>query len=1396
MAEKIGSLEFDIIGVDNLSAIVDASKARIQGLVDSTVKGGTSMGESFNKISREFEKAFGKIDIVIETNLAEIKKLEAEYAKLSSESGKAFQSGRDDDYRRIKARQDVLKSEIATRKQLVSEASKSNTELASLEEKVAAKVKVNAGAQKQLRTQLMLAREELAKMEAAGQRGSVAYQELQEKTGMLTKQMRSVQAQASVLADSQSGFQGIIQGLGGISSAMSAAAGAYGLFAVENENLQKIMTKVQSLMAITIGLQQISQTLNKNSAFMLVTVNGLKKWWNEITGKSVVVQTAEAVATKAATAAKKGQTGEIVKGTAATAGNTAATTAGTVATKGLAGGFKAVGLAIKSIPGIGWLVAGITAVIAAFTLLNKKQKEAREEQEKFTNSVAEIALEPVAKINELSSSYSRLGTSMKEKEKFVKDNQKAFNDLGVSVKTVADAENLLIKNKDAFIRAQIAKAKATVIKDESKDLIMLQIKAENKLDELRTKYKDYERKETTDEYALEPWEREIQLAELEVRMAETALKARFGLAEEYSEKAEKILDEAGIKGASETKTSGNYKSLLEKIKEQYDIYSKAITSTDEITREAAKEKYKTLIDYAETYLLYLEKERNKLLEIEKSGKKLTTSQKANLDNINKEIAELTQPDNKNDKSAIAEHSYTLQKEKIIQKYQKDIEDIKSKVGTIDIETGLTIDQKTVDEAIREITKKKNKELEDLMNKFYPKTDFSKLLDEYADFEQQRNAIAKKYKDIRDKMHEQNASDIKAGIPVTFKDENYKAVDLKEMEDIAAINRREIENLVRGSIKLSNIFTDIQFLSKQTAKQAIGDIKNIYAYLDSGGKTKLPDDLKDYADKIINDPQKLAEFYNNARALQEEYVNETANPFDNIIFAVNQLAESYTHLENAEKATTEEAKRYEIQQAKISRDTGLKMLGGYAVNAANGLQQMATYMREYAQASGDVNLEQQAESINDFASDLQAAASGAQSGGWIGAVIGYIGNIFTRTISSIVQTQVETAKLENALYELEKAAKAVNNEMLLSGEIRENIFGTDVYGKYLDAVALYKQAEQQLAESLKTTDSSGNFLSLMGGDYEKKTGLIARNAAKNLKKAYEQGYRGIELMQIKTKDRGAFLEGIGFGDKYTSLKDLYPKLFNSDGSLNIDQLKLFKSNKDLWNLLTAEQQNYFDSILSNAKLMDDALTAQEEYLSNLFSGLSDKISDAFWQAATEGTNAMATIGDSIDEIVVKWIRQQAYMLFIQPVFDKVEENMNMLRKQQHFVAGKWVDYTEEEIMEYGVKSLYNRLDKNYEAYNEYVDEVLERLGKKSDNLEVNTLSGAIKGASQESIDLLAGQTNAVRLNQVEALSLSRSQLFRLVSIDSGVQQIIQIMNANKGSNQIQTDPLRAKGVTTL
>ena len=160
------------------------------------------------------------------------------------------------------------------------------------------------------------------------------------------------------------------------------------LFVGENEELNKVMTKLQSLMAITMGLQQVQQTLNKDSAFSLVTLNGLKEWWNSLlavgigeevedaaaTVADTTATTAHATATTADTEAQIANNAATAAGTVATAtntigqgANTAAATAGTVANIGLAGAFRMVGAAIKSIPVFGWIAAAIGVLIGVIS---------------------------------------------------------------------------------------------------------------------------------------------------------------------------------------------------------------------------------------------------------------------------------------------------------------------------------------------------------------------------------------------------------------------------------------------------------------------------------------------------------------------------------------------------------------------------------------------------------------------------------------------------------------------------------------------------------------------------------------------------------------------------------------------------------------------------------------------------------------------------------------------------------------------------------------------------------------------------------------------------------------------------------------------------------------------
>ena len=176
--------------------------------------------------------------------------------------------------------------------------------------------------------------------------GSAAFTKVATAAGKLQDKIGDLGATTKYLGDDLRNIKAI-GGIGqGIAAGFGIATGAAALFGGENKKLQESMVKLQGIMAVVQGMEQIGIVLQKESAAML----GIK---NAVT-KTAIFLTSEQAVAEAASAAAKG------KATLAQ---------------------KALNLAMKANP-IGILITLIVAGVAALTLWSNSSSKAAEAEKK------------------------------------------------------------------------------------------------------------------------------------------------------------------------------------------------------------------------------------------------------------------------------------------------------------------------------------------------------------------------------------------------------------------------------------------------------------------------------------------------------------------------------------------------------------------------------------------------------------------------------------------------------------------------------------------------------------------------------------------------------------------------------------------------------------------------------------------------------------------------------------------------------------------------------------------------------------------------------------------------------------------------------------------------------
>lgn len=192
-------------------------------------------------------------------------------------------------------------------------------------------------------------RQEIAAMTANGEEGTQAFRDMVHEAAELQDALDKTGERIRTFSNDTRGIEGAVEAIRGIAAGFELAEGASALFGTKNEAVEETIKRLNAIMAIANGLQEISNILKKESVLRLVT---------------------EEIATKAYTITQRVL--------AVTLGSTAA------ASRGLATALAATG--------VGALIIGIGILLTLLNSWTDETKKLTEEQERL-NEVNQLGLE-------------------------------------------------------------------------------------------------------------------------------------------------------------------------------------------------------------------------------------------------------------------------------------------------------------------------------------------------------------------------------------------------------------------------------------------------------------------------------------------------------------------------------------------------------------------------------------------------------------------------------------------------------------------------------------------------------------------------------------------------------------------------------------------------------------------------------------------------------------------------------------------------------------------------------------------------------------------------------------------------------------------------------------------
>ncbi len=1257
--------------------------------------------------------------------------------------------------------------------------------------------------QSSLNTQLKAIQRAMAEMEASGRTDTVEFQQMAIEAGRLKDAIADAHTRISVLADDDAGIKAVSNAMTGLAGAGSTATGVMALLGDESGDLQKVMVKLQSVMAITNGLQAVANTLNKDSATSIYAQVTGSKLLQTIKQSAYPTQVAEnkaieenTVAQKANNVAKGQSVTATAQDTASKIANTTATATATTANFSLAGAIKGVGLAIKSALGpFGLIATAVGGLVALYMKLTSESRKWEKTQKEVNDNVANSLGPVIAKMDTMKISFD-LALKNDSAEQWVKDNKSFFEEYGASINNVSDAIDFFDKKQQL-----IAKIKATdSIEQWTEQMGNAQVdlvKLKDDLDKYNSEAERYEK--LAEKAKSEPVSAVSQIggsmtgintsktpyqtytdnatdARNNAKDVEAQMETIIGRINQYeeqirttTEEANKAEAELGYKAIADQKNIEDEKlTILEDEKDrEFEIRQKMINNRED---GYAKEMDQARLDL-EKERANIQKEREELEQSQSGG--LTDTQKAQFDQLDKE----------------ANTSYLKRVVEIRKEYRDVIDaslsDFDQRMAEIEREHENNIS--TIDK--QEADERNSGNWSDDSEAVYNNT----RLAEDRRYNQEKNAL------IREQ-----------------EEEAYQLQYKTEQERIAMLNDGYQKDIANAKLASEQRAHELEVQEKEWRDQSGNNslTKDQEKYLAQATSANTQELAKSTQEALNNALGQYATYYQRLATLHEEYEQKRQSIED--AYAEGRMSEQEKDYaleqtdreEEGEQGSIAEefASRSEefeafcnsledmsmrrllkeqerlgalIEELKQSADTDPKIQEQLAVAQAEN-QAVKDTMKNLSDQDGELKNNQKNWKNSDKAVDglcktLDGLADlcDETTGGTLKTYSQAIGSVYEagKSIVDNVDQMVGIIKTINQEgVTAIKAAESASVILAIIGAIMQvaqaiaSLFNShqkemedlqeaqDYYNAYISVLDDVIDKKKELAESLVGQEAVDAY-DVVAQLYETEAA-----SAKELGKAYvnagaDWNHRsnGYEMMEKANKYADQAASALGMTTK--EFKELTGGRGEGLFDLTSEQLeKLKEGAPSYWASLDEDVRNWLQEIIDCDENIEQLAWDLKENLTQIsFDELSSNLQDTFQDMTSSAEDFESQFRDIMWNAIsnLSLGEDSEYQAWLNDWYDRLADAI--------------ANGADPQTME----DLWNESEEKSQEFIEARDELLDSYDflKESVDDEANTLSGALSSASQESIDLLAGQTNACRINQMTEIDIMNESLDLMQTLTS-------------------------------